>query len=347
MWIGEGNGSLTNADPFEDARIFFLGAGFSAAAGIPLTNSLLPRAAELFQDAAPGLFERISGYADDIDVNLSGQPNAEDFARLCTYLHFIELREHGGGERWSADGSRERLALKFYLSKAIAFSTPTIGNIPQMYRDFANDISGNDVIITFNSDVLLEQALDAMAKPYSYAWEAGKTLILKLHGSVNWVNGHPRAMGYEARDFAYQPIGFATDMAENEVYFSDILRDQAEWTYARALVDQVKPLIVLPGYGKILDVRLLSAIWYRPEFLNLRRGGISIIGLSVADDDYIVDSLLRYLFRSVFEENTKMSVLNPDPMVEAKFRKIISGIPFDFHCEKFADETIKLALLHC
>lgn len=79
-------------DIFE-GRIFFLGAGFSAGAGIPLTNALLPKASKLFSNEANGLFQRVCNYASQVDVDLLGTPDAEDFARLCTHLEFIELRE--------------------------------------------------------------------------------------------------------------------------------------------------------------------------------------------------------------------------------------------------------------
>ena len=115
----------------ENGRIFFLGAGFSAGAGVPLTEALLPLAANIFSYEANGLYERVCNYAAEVDVNLNGSPNAEDFSRLCTHLEFIELREYAGGERWSDDGSREKLALKFFLAKAIALSTRSDDEIPE------------------------------------------------------------------------------------------------------------------------------------------------------------------------------------------------------------------------
>lgn len=262
-------------------RIFFLGAGFSAGAGLPLTNALLPMAATLFSGQAGGLYERVSNYADQVDVDLKGSPSAEDFARLCTHLEFIELREHAGGERWSDDGSREKLALKFYLSKAIALSTPDSGEIPQHYIDFVSGITPDDIVVTFNWDLLLEKAIVKSGGSYSYSFQEGKIHILKLHGSAHWLNNAPKSFRTKARDFNYMPLGFAEGFAENEVYASDELFNKEAWTAAQALIDQVKPLIVLPGFGKAFDVRQLAALWYRIEFLNLRHGGVSIIGLNV------------------------------------------------------------------
>jgi hypothetical protein len=336
---------LNASDSYDLGRIFFLGAGFSAGAGVPLTNKLLPRAARIFQDEAPDLYDRVNGFARDVDVDLNDEPNAEQFSRLCNHLEFMELRERGGGERWSDQGSRERLALKFFLSKTIAIATPEATNLPTFYARFASDLRASDVVVTFNWDVLLEKTLSYAGVAYSYAWEEDKTLILKLHGSVNWINGTPQTLVTSARSFSYHPIGYAGGMVENEVYFSEILHRPAEWAAARCLVDEVQPLIVLPGYGKAVDVRLLSAIWYRLEFLNVRRGGVSIIGMSVADDDYVIESLFRYLFRSIFDLNTRVRILNPDESVGKKFRTIAPDMPLSFTPNTFSKETVDWALL--
>ncbi len=121
----------------------------------------------------------------------------------------MELREFGGGERWSEHGSRERLALKFFLAKVIAIATPDASTLPAYYLRFARDLTPNDVVVTFNWDVLLEKVLRHVGTEYSYTGEADKILILKLHGSLNWISGEPRAMAPHARSFAYRPIGYA------------------------------------------------------------------------------------------------------------------------------------------
>lgn len=312
---------------------------------MPLTNVLLPKAATLFRDQAGGLFERIGWWASDADVDLNGRPDAVDLARLCTQLDFMELREHGGGERWSVEGSRERLALKYFLAKAIATSTPTASELPAYYFEFAKGLRWSDVIVSFNWDTLVESLLDYAGVPYSYTGEREKVLVLKLHGSVNWRQDQRRAMARDAPKLNYRPIGYNTEEPENDIQFSDRLLSPNAWWESRSLVDEVRPMIVLPGYGKAVDVRLLSAIWYRPEALNLRQGGISIIGLSVAEDDYIVEGLLRYLLRSGMDDKTPVRVVNPDPTVGEKFSKIAgAGRKISFFENRFSDQSLSSIL---
>lgn len=300
----------------------------------------------LFREEANGLYERICNYAMDVDLDLGSSPNAADFARFCTYLDFLELREHGGGERWSREGSRERLALKFFLAKAIAISTPDAHNIPECYVRFASGLTTRDVVITFNWDVLLENSLVSAGIPFSYRHKEGSLQILKLHGSINWIEGPPKPMARNSRDYSYRAIGYAGGLNEVEVFCSDLLRNPNEWRGVRCLIEEVKPLLVLPGYGKAVDVRLLSSIWYRPEFLNLLGGGVSIIGLSVAEDDYIVESLFRYLIRATFSDTKRLVILNPDPVVGEKFQALAGKDRFvEFLSERFEIASVEKALL--
>jgi len=103
-------------------------------------------------------------------------------------------------------------------------------------------------------------------------------------------------------------------------------------------------MIVLPGYGKAFDVRQLSILWYRIEWLSIRERGVSIIGLNISQDDFIVESLFRYLLRGGFSDATPIVVINPDSNVEERFRKIAGSYPFIFHNEKFSEETLNFAL---
>ena len=332
-------------DELDNAHVYFLGAGFSVGAGVPLTNSLLPRAAKLLREEAPGLFERISWFASDADVDLTGSPNADDFARLCTHLDFMELREHGGGERWSRQGSRERLALKYFLAKTIALATPSAAQLPPFYHAFAVGLRSLDVVVTFNWDGIVEAVLTYAGVPYSYTGEFGKVLVLKLHGSVHWRQGLPKPLRGNAPTLGFQPVGFDEETPNEDVHSTHQLLSSSAWSSSHCLTDEVQPLIVLPGYGKAVDVRLLSSIWYRPEALNLRGGGVSIIGLSVSQDDYIVESLFRYLFRSTYDSSRRVRVLNPDPLVGEKFASLGRELSIDFVEDRLSDDTVDLALM--
>ena len=154
-------------------RVFILGAGFSAASGVPLTASLLERTMSKFSAECPGIFARVDNYAKECTENVDGEMNysAIDFSDLCTFLEYIELREYGGGERWTDAGSREKLALRFYLAKTMAESTPSADKLPDLYVKFAEQLHQRDIVISFNWDGLLEVALSKLGKSYTYNFE--------------------------------------------------------------------------------------------------------------------------------------------------------------------------------
>lgn len=334
-----------NTSAIHQGRIFFLGAGFSAGAGLPLTNALLPLAAALFRSEAPGLFERISWWASSVDVDLDGSPDALQFSRFCTFLDFMELREFAGGERWSDEGSRERVALKFFLAKAIALSTPNAANLPRYYIDFVAGLRPGDAVVTFNWDTLLENTFDYIGREYSYGGNFEAVQIIKLHGSVNWAE-KPQAIWRSGHPVDYVAMGFGDDLAAKEIYSSKKLLMAEEWKDRSAMTDGVWPLLVLPGYGKAVDARLLSSLWYRPEMLNIRGGGISIIGLSVADDDYIMDGLFRYLFRATFSADREIRVINPDDQVGRKFDALAgTELGVRFLQARFDEGSLRKALI--
>jgi len=150
--------NVTNRDHFEQYvkqnRVFILGAGFSFAAGIPLTKELLVQTMNKFSVECPGIYSRIENYTKECvgstgnDLDLS----TISFSEFCTFLEFIELREYSGGERWLDNGSKEKLALRFYLAKTIVERTPSISTIPQLYLDFAAQLHKRDIVISFNWD---------------------------------------------------------------------------------------------------------------------------------------------------------------------------------------------------
>lgn len=306
-------------------RTFVLGAGFSAGANIPMTDTLLKQALALMRDECPGLFKRIEGHAQTCFSNnlplLSQNLDARGFGRLSSYLHYIEMTEHAGGERWSAAGSREILTLKFFLSKKIAQLTPT--HIPQVYIDFARQLDCYDTVITFNWDCLLELAILTAGNRYTYnPFEAdwvddAKTdiiRVIKMHGSVNWMlpsGGLPPLPGL------YSRMGFEPGFEMEPIYYSDKLRQAVHWEGCDWLSGHAKPLvqpfIILPGVGKAYDVRKIGTFWYRPSGYFFTTRDVYVIGHSLSNDDYFVKFwFLQSLPLGSWDEiDRQLTVINP------------------------------------
>lgn len=327
-------------------RLFILGSGFSAGAGIPMIGTLLSEAMAIFRRESAGLFERVNNHAkicfqkDYIDFN------AVDFAQFCTFLEYIELREYGGGERFSDKGSKENIAFKYYLSKAIAMNTPTDDEIPEMYREFAKQLHMYDIVITFNWDTLLEMALKSVGKTYAYCNFENKeadVYICKLHGSINWRLGD--TLFLQRPNLTWEPLNFKTGMMDNEIYYcNDLLKKNAWLQYAP--FSEVEPFIVLPGYGKGFDVRHIAPLWYKPERAFAYTKNVYIIGFGLADDDYFVRSFfihnLPYVGDHYEDFNKVLYIINPDEKVKKNFDFIDDGDHVKYIFEKFSMKHIEL-----
>jgi len=331
------------ADDIRTRRLFVLGAGFSAAAGIPMTGTLLRGAMERFQAESPGLFPRINGYirtcfrlGDDAEPDY----RTLSLSEICTFLHYQELREYGGGERWSDAGSGENLALQYFIAKEVALRTPSLADIPELYRRFAQQLHPRDIVISFNWDTLLEIALEAVGKRYAYEISDDRIAIFKLHGSVNWRLGAP-----ESPRMAWQPFDFTKGMMREEIYSTDELVNPGAWQ-VRLPRPEVQPFIVLPGFGKAFDVRRLAPLWYKPEFAFGFTHDIFIIGLSLARNDFIIRSLfldnLRYADGYSGVPGRRIVIVNPDPLVRDNFGFLVGERNVDFRCGPFSIEHLDL-----
>lgn len=327
-------------------RLFILGSGFSAGAGIPMIGTLLSEAMAIFKRESVGLFERVNNHAkicfqkDYIDFN------AVDFAQFCTFLEYIELREYGGGERFSDKGSREKIAFKYYLSKAIAMNTPTEDKIPEMYCEFAKQLHMHDIVITFNWDTLLEMALKSVGKTYAYCNFENKeadVYIYKLHGSINWRLGD--TMFPQRPNLTWEPLNFKIGMMDNEIYYCNDLLKKNTWSQY-APFSEVEPFIVLPGYGKGFDVRHIAPLWYKPERAFVYTKNVYIIGFGLADDDYFVRSFfihnLPYVGDHYEDFNKVLYIINPNEKVKKNFDFIDDCDHVKYIFEKFSMKHIEL-----
>ncbi len=252
-----------STDALQLGRLFILGAGFSASAGVPLTSELVASTMARFAEECPGIFGRVDRYVRTC-FGLQETPDYKDLSlsEICTFLHYIELKESGGGEKFSDDGSRENLALKHYLAKTIVALTPRGDAIPELYLQFAQQLEPEDVVITFNWDCLLEGALEQVGKEYSYTFEGCAIRLAKLHGSVNWRLGEPASPSLD-----WRPLQYATNTDEKEVFYcSDLQRIQVWSKWNEIPIGEVQRFLVLPGFGKAFDVRDLATLWYKPEF---------------------------------------------------------------------------------
>ena len=323
-------------------RVFVLGAGFSAGAGVPLTAELLTKSMRKFANECPDLFARVDDYAKDSVADTTSDPDysAIDFSDLCTFLEYVELREYGGGGRWRDSGSREKLALRFYLAKTLVEHTPLPRDLPEVYVAFASELHEGDIIISFNWDPLLETSLDRLGKPYTYNFDERESIKLcKFHGSVNWKLGEPENLHGPVNTLGWQSLNFANGIMETEIYATRELLRYDTWGRYQPL-GEVEPFLVLPGYGKAFDVRSNAVMWYKPDLAFTATHDVYIIGLSLAPDDFFIRSFflsnLPFIESYTGVPGRHIHIINPDPKARDNYEFVLSKGGATLHPEAFS-----------
>ena len=185
-------------------RIFFLGAGFSRPAGLPLATELFPLIQKNIE-ARYGLETKFHGDLDDyLDyrkacLGISATEQPVDFEQFMSYLdieHYLGLR---GSKTWSNEGNESQLMMRKAIGQIIHKRTPNPDKLPDVYKRFAECLSPHDTVLTTNYDIVLERALEHVGKPYRLFPHRYKTIgqhtntidsnveeviIFKLHGCI-------------------------------------------------------------------------------------------------------------------------------------------------------------------
>ncbi len=112
--------------------------------------------------------------------------------------HYLGFR---GSKTWSPEGNESQLMIRKAIGHVIHSRTPPADSLPDVYMRFAEALSVHDIVLTLNYDLVLENALTAIGKPfrrYPYRYktitehggildnDTEEVILLKLHGSLDW-----------------------------------------------------------------------------------------------------------------------------------------------------------------
>lgn len=281
--------------------------------------------------------ERLSGSAekfhDDLETYIqfrrdcdgititAEEVNFEDFLAFLDIEHHLGLR---GSDTWSRDGNEGQVVVKTLIGQILAEGTPE--KIPELYIRFAKGLQPNDYVLTFNYDVLLERALEAIRKPFrlfpqrlqnvrtTYAevdTSREEVIVLKLHGSIDWFDrgqygeretqwreqglgsGPPHPVFRNARELEVVPLlegpRFPTDplQAMHRV-------KRVKQLYRQPILFHCAPWLLNPSSAKMLYSGPLQDFWYGLGEAGALYFGLAIIGFSLPpQDDYARQVLYR------------------------------------------------------
>ena len=325
------NGGLGHLADIADQRhrAFFIGAGFSKAAGYPLGGELwnmVRDRARYLRDRAEKLHSDLQRYVrfrrecDGQDI-ADDKVDFEDFMRFLDIEHFLGLR---GSDTWSRDGNEGTIVVKTLIGEILAELTPAKENIPPAYLDFADGLQPSDCVFTFNYDTLLEAALDEVGKPYRLfaaryesIHEGGAIIdssrqeitVLKLHGSIDWFD----RSGYAYREKCHRDAG-STSTPEDPVFahtselgvsrlldgprldddpLGDMYRVRSvKALYEKGILFSATPWLLSPSAAKILYADKLRDFWHGMGSLGYGNFGLAIIGYSLPPQDEYAKQIL-------------------------------------------------------
>ncbi len=305
-------------------RLFILGAGFSAPAGLPLGECLLERVREDIRSHSCN-FGGESPLEQEIGEWTSlypGQPI--DLERVLAYSHRKHYLRLLGSDEYFEHGSRSIAATLTAIQRILIQVTPR--ETPTLYRDFAGRLCPNDVVLTFNYDTLVEQALDDIGKPYTLTpeWWLKRDLtefepkyvdLIKLHGSIDWYDRHYHddimhrhtEEGHDVpnRDPIFGPTPSVPSeplsRGSAEVFGSHILprvfrvpNHTEHFPIEGGLGSHVVPFILPPVHDKLLGYDAALDLWENLHRTQDAFSSIVVIGYSMPSyDSYAYEALGR------------------------------------------------------
>lgn len=249
--------------------------------------------------------------------------NFEDFMHFLDIEHFLGLR---GSDTWSREGNEGTVVVKTLIGHILSELTPAPEDIPRIYLTFANGLQPGDYVLTFNYDVLLERALEAVGKPYRLFPNRYRSVqeytaiidnseeeaaVLKLHGSIDWFDRteyaererQQRAAGLSTLPphpvFAHARELGVTKLLDGPRHADDPLNQmyrvhRVESLYRKPTMFLATPWLLAPSTVKILYAEKLKDFWYGLENAGVLNFGLSIIGYSLpAQDDYARQVIYR------------------------------------------------------
>jgi hypothetical protein len=301
-------------------RVFLLGAGASKSWGLPLTNELFPLALTgVAKHRRRQLIRNFIQYQyPHFRARWKNYPPFEEFLSLVdVYLEFADVikREHSFSKDEVAQIKKDLLlATSVVLHEALPPADRS------RVTKFAEVLRPGDVVITFNWDLLVEEALYDLKKEWKYELRDGVICILKPHGSLDW---------YDSKEASIAPdLVFPLNQKFRRILVFKRFRPPR-------VPNPVVPVILPPVINKKIVYKELQSIW-RGAWLALRHAPeIYVIGYSLPPEDLHARFTIRSAIRAneKFEQpGPKVTVVNPDRDVYLRFARLMNGSVNYYEC---------------
>jgi len=328
--------------PTRNKQVYFLGAGFSRAAGLPNTAELLTQvhalaATHTSWGVSKKIDERLeAAYAYFYPDRGTGfRPDVVDFFSVLTTYGAIDR-----GGLPDGFGDRALLAdLRFAIAQILCQRTKALDEVSLRTAspDLDQMIQPGNVVITSNWDGVVERLCEARGVKLKLSGgpDNSHLLLLKLHGSVDWVK---RADAKKApvtkttyaslAELMNSTRAHRLSVAGKQVLRVRVDRAGASWQRIKGAVKA--PLMITMAPGKADALEPLLDIWEAAYRSLSGAAALHIVGYSIPPDDVEIRTLLRAgIVRG--PTDARVVVRNPAPDVHVRARQLLErGLESDY-----------------
>jgi hypothetical protein len=319
--------------PDRNRSVFFVGAGFGCAAGLPNTAELLAEVHRLAQSnvswgVSKNLEERLTdAYEFFYPERGSGfRPEVVDFFSVLSAYGQIDT---GGLPDGFPD--RDLLAdLRFAIVHVLCDRLRMLSDdiLAQEHELLDRMIVKGNIVVTSNWDTLVERAAEARGIAYRLCGRPTDTelSVLKLHGSIDWLRPTDAKKRVTKGNYADVEELLASERARRRnVVSSKILRTRVEnpgatWRTIKGAA--LNPLMLTMSPGKADALGPLIGLWELAYRAISAASTLEIVGYSMPEDDIEIRTLLRAgVLRG--PEYPEIIARNPAPDVHSRIREVI------------------------
>lgn len=264
--------------------VYVLGAGASYHAGYPLARDLGAAVARWLRTAQPSesIPEwRLSQYRTYLG----------DLAGLNDCEAWLTSLQEETGDPSTEVRTLASTTIDLFPSAIADYFDDIRGSAAPLYDRLAEQVHPGDVIVTFNYDLALECALRKHGRwdiSHGYGFQildegTSQTLVLKLHGSTNWVH----CFGLGGVLSKGDPSGGRPVVMPQDWRFLGYSGDDPGWR-----AGGVARRMILPAHNKFFDERFWNELWKQADRALGEASRVTIIGYSIPAADRRANDLL-------------------------------------------------------
>jgi hypothetical protein len=321
--------------PTRTRNVFFLGAGFSRALGLPNTAELLTEVHKLAQLRGLAIERNLRDayryfYPEEAK---SFVPDVVDFFTVLRAYEDVSGTADGGQPRFAGGFTHHGLLseLRLVVARLLCERLRQIQVPADGWPSVDQILKPGNIVITSNWDIFVEwYARCREIRLRLGGWGDDRTLtLIKLHGSVDWTEAKFRKVGYGHGDFAVvRELQNSHPRRSIKIRSSDdVVRVRAvenmnrSWQWIKSRTS--RPHMIMMSQGKTVDMGPIQSMWNDAYVALCAARQITIIGYSLPLDDVEIRTLLRAGV-SRGSIRPKVVVQNPEPSVHVRVRTYVS-----------------------